>query len=177
MLNPILMLLNSIIAAILGAIAVMLPPSTATARATTRQTRIQTPSSDVPLVTQRVRQEDDSPLESVSWQLSHSNSNPLNPQLPAIQLEFAPDSVSGSAGCNTYFSDINHGQGQQLQFGAIASTRRACEPSLMDRETQYLQALAGVQKYSFDPNGNLWLAYQTTSGTGTLEFSPIHNAP
>ncbi len=174
------MLLNSIIAAILGAMAVMLPPSSATARATTRQTRIQTPPFDVPLVSQgvsqRVRQGDDSPLESVSWQLSRWNGNPLNPELPPIDLELALDTVRGSSGCNTYFGNLNHHQGQQLQFGAIASSRRACEPTIMDRETQYLQSLAGVHKYSVDTHGNLWLAYQTTSGTGTLELSPIHNA-
>jgi heat shock protein HslJ len=96
----------------------------------------------------------------------------VNPELPPINLELDSDTVRGSSGCNTYFGNLDEHQGQHIRFDAIASSRRACEPTIMERETQYLQSLAGVRKYSLEQNGNLWLAYQTTSGTGTLEFSP-----
>lgn len=170
--TPMLMPFNALVAGIsLAAMAVMLPALTATAI----KNPIQTPSSDVPLVSQGVSLEDNSPLESVSWQLSRWNGNPLNSELPAIDLELNRNTVNGSGGCNTYFGNLSHYQGQHLRFGAIASSRRACEPVVTERETQYLQSLAGVHKYSFDMNGNLWLAYQTTSGTGTLEFAAIQN--
>ncbi|MGM0455941.1 META domain-containing protein [Sodalinema sp.] len=163
---------NALVAGIrLAAMAVMLPPLTATAI----ETPIQTPSSDVPLVSQGVSLEDDSPLESVPWQLSRWNGNPLNSELPAIDLELNRDTVNGSGGCNTYFGNLSHYQGQHLRFGAIASSRRACEPVVMQRETQYLQALAGVHKYRIDPDGNLGLAYHSDSETGTLEFTQIND--
>ncbi|MCC5897037.1 MAG: META domain-containing protein [Phormidium sp. BM_Day4_Bin.17] len=113
-------------------------------------------------------------LQSGHWQLSRWNQALLNPELPPISLELNSDGVSGSAGCNRYFGSIGSQEGRRLELGQLASTRRGCEASIMDRESRYLQSLGAVQKYGFTPEGNLWLAYDSESGTGTLEFSPLH---
>ncbi|USR92011.1 META domain-containing protein [Phormidium yuhuli AB48] len=110
------------------------------------------------------------------WQLRYWNQDPLNPELPSISLEINDDEVRGSAGCNHYFGSIERDGGRHFSLGPLASTRRGCEVSLMEREYEYLQALGAVQKYGFTPDGNLWLAYDSQSGTGTLEFSQVEGS-
>lgn len=66
-------------------------------------------------------------------------------------LEISADgSVSGSGGCNRL-----HGQatisGTSLAFGAIASTRMACPPAVMDQESKFLSALEMVRSFRIDP--------------------------
>lgn len=57
--------------------------------------------------------------------------------------------VSGSGGCNRL-----HGQatisGASLTFGAIASTRMACPPAVMDQESKFLSALEAVRSFRID---------------------------
>ncbi len=57
--------------------------------------------------------------------------------------------VSGSGGCNRL-----HGQatisGASLSFGAIASTRMACPPAVMDQESKFLSALEAVRSFRVD---------------------------
>lgn len=148
-----------------GAIATIIPPSTASV--------IRLQSTDIPLTDKS----GNSFLGQTHWQLIRWRGHPLDRELPIIDIHIDADKISGSTGCNRYVSEIESdtapGEGQNWQLGAIASTRRACEPILMDRETQYLQALTGVHKYSIDSDGHLWLAYQSDQDNGTLEFSPI----
>ncbi|WP_159785934.1 META domain-containing protein [Sodalinema gerasimenkoae] len=115
-------------------------------------------------------------LQPGHWQLSRWNQAPLNPELPRISLELNSDGVSGSAGCNRYFGSIGSQEGRRLELGQLASTRRGCEASIMDRESRYLQSLGAVQKYGFTSEGNLWLAYDSELETGTLEFSPLNDS-
>ena len=66
-------------------------------------------------------------------------------------LEISGDgAVSGSGGCNRL-----HGQatisGASLSFGAIASTRMACPPAVMDQESKFLSALQAVRSFRVDP--------------------------
>ncbi len=66
-------------------------------------------------------------------------------------LEISGDgAVSGSGGCNRL-----HGQatisGASLAFGAIASTRMACPPAVMDQESKFLSALQAARSFRVDP--------------------------
>ena len=56
----------------------------------------------------------------------------------------------------TYATD-----GAALTFGPMATTRMACEESLMTQETAVLEALAGVSGWEIDADGRLHL----TGGT------------
>jgi len=66
------------------------------------------------------------------------------PVLPGVEstLVFTGESgAGGSGGCNQWVTDVKLGR-TSIQFGAIGSTRMACEPEVLDQEQRYLTALA-----------------------------------
>lgn len=64
----------------------------------------------------------------------------------AISFAVAADGrVSGRA-CNNYFAEAQIGA-TALEFGPIAGTRMACEPTLMRQENRYFEALALAKGY------------------------------
>jgi heat shock protein HslJ len=58
-----------------------------------------------------------------------------------LTATFTADAVSGSSGCNTYNGTYTR-DGDTLKIGPLATTRMACDPAIMDQETQFLAALA-----------------------------------
>lgn len=65
-------------------------------------------------------------------------------------IRFEPDNqVSGSTGCNRFSGATTIGA-EQLVFGPISMTRRACAPAIMDQEKRISQALQQVATYRFD---------------------------
>ena len=64
--------------------------------------------------------------------------------------------VSGSGSCNSYTGPYTL-SGDSLTFGNLASTRRACEPALMQQEQRFFAALAKVRRFEFAPDGALLL--------------------
>lgn len=67
----------------------------------------------------------------------------------AIFITFSGDQASGSAGCNRFFGPFSLAD-TALSFGALASTRMACEDSVNAREAEFLSALATVTGYSLN---------------------------
>jgi heat shock protein HslJ len=56
--------------------------------------------------------------------------------------------ASGSAGCNNFNGGFTV-DGQQLTFGPLATTRKACaDPAIGQQETDYLAALASTRTFS-----------------------------
>jgi heat shock protein HslJ len=78
--------------------------------------------------------------------------------------------VSGSTGCNL-FSGAFTEENDQIQFGPLASTRRACPPKVMSQERLFLEAMAAVRSFSVDKNGLLHLT--DTEGGELLRLSPV----
>jgi heat shock protein HslJ len=69
---------------------------------------------------------------------------------PEVTLEFAgAGTVSGSAGCNR-FSGPFVADGDAVRLGPLATTRRACEPQVMEQERQLLAAVTQVTRYVID---------------------------
>jgi heat shock protein HslJ len=66
------------------------------------------------------------------------------------------DKVAGSGGVNR-FSGICTTMGDKLKFGALAVTRMAGPPAVMNQETAFLAALAAVTSYRLDDNDLLHL--------------------
>lgn len=52
--------------------------------------------------------------------------------------------VAGSAGCNRYFGSYEVGDDGRLVLSQIGATKRACVPSVMEREQAYLDELGNV---------------------------------
>jgi heat shock protein HslJ len=76
----------------------------------------------------------------------------VSPQLgTTVTASFEPDGrIMGSGGCNTYTGPYTL-SGRDLRIGPLASTRRACEPAILDQETRFLAALGRVT--TFDTSG------------------------
>ena len=80
-------------------------------------------------------------------------------------LTFTEDgAVSGSTGCNRYNGTWTL-SGDQLVFGPIASTRRACFGALNDMEQKFLSVLQEPATLSLDQTGLLRLQ----SANGSIE--------
>jgi heat shock protein HslJ len=73
---------------------------------------------------------------------------------PTLRLEGGR--ASGNTGCNSFTGSYTL-SGERLEFGAIATTRMACEPAVMEQERSYLSTLAVVRSYSRYGNGSLSL--------------------
>ena len=86
-------------------------------------------------------------LQDTRWVLvTLEGESPLPDRAPSA--EFAEDQVSGSTGCNTYFSTYEV-DGDELTIGTVAVTEMWCmEPEgVMDQEQAFLAALASVTSY------------------------------
>jgi len=70
----------------------------------------------------------------------------------SIDLTLEDDSVSGSAGCNTYSGVAEFDAGSMTLGPEIAVTAMACEPAIMDQEAAYLAALERVTGYVLEPD-------------------------
>jgi heat shock protein HslJ len=92
-------------------------------------------------------------LEGTKWTLL-SYGTPDSPQVlvgdTEITLEFdvAGGQINGSAGCNSYFGDIEI-KGNELSVGMVGSTEMYCmDPEgVMEQETAYTSALTLVESY------------------------------
>lgn len=81
-----------------------------------------------------------------TWELTTLHgSEPL--EGTAIDLTLEEDSVSGSAGCNSYTGAAEFDAGSMTLGPDIAVTMMACEPAIMDQEATYLTALERVTGY------------------------------
>jgi heat shock protein HslJ len=87
-----------------------------------------------------------------------------------VTAQFGPDTVTGSAGCNTYRASCAL-DAAAISFGPAASTRMACpEPAgRMEQEQRYLDLLGQVTSYQRF-HDQLWLE----AGDGqALVFKPL----
>lgn len=75
--------------------------------------------------------------------------------------------LTGSAGCNAYFATWKE-EGNTLIIGPIGSTRRACEPPVMEQEAGYLSLLENVTRYLVR-NGTLTLSDSGRNFTMVLQ--------
>jgi heat shock protein HslJ/phosphoglycolate phosphatase-like HAD superfamily hydrolase len=84
-------------------------------------------------------------------------------------LEISEDgSVSGSTAVNRYGGKAKI-DGQKLEFGPLAVTRRAGHPALMDQESKFTKALGRVASFRIENSGLLYLMDAT--GNDVLRFS------
>jgi len=77
--------------------------------------------------------------------------------------------VTGSGGCNRFNGGFKT-KGNQLTINPLATTRKACEESLMTQESRFLKALQTAQRYEVNDQG-LQIFYKTDQGSGVLRFT------
>ncbi len=104
-----------------------------------------------------------------SWRLTRLDVAETPESGESITLELKDGRLTGSAGCNRYFSDVTSDGGQQLSVGPVGATRRMCLPEVMKDEGAFLQRLQGVDRFSF-VLGDLALSYRADERMGTLFF-------
>jgi heat shock protein HslJ len=79
------------------------------------------------------------------------------PNEPAVTLQLGADGrAAGKAGCNQYSGPYQLGDGT-LSFGAMISTKMACDEPVMAIEQAYLAALANVTRYEVRNESELLL--------------------
>ena len=90
--------------------------------------------------------------------------------LTDITADFSGDRVTGSGGCNRFMGSYKTKGNNQLSISPLASTRKACEESLMTQESRFVKALQTAQRYEVNDQG-LQIFYKTEQGTGVLRFT------
>jgi heat shock protein HslJ len=80
------------------------------------------------------------------------------PTEPQITLQFGADGrAAGKGGCNQY-SGPYQAAGNGISFGAMVSTKMACDGDVMEREQAYLDLLGRVSSYELRNNAELILS-------------------
>lgn len=73
-------------------------------------------------------------------------------------IEFLPDGqIAGLGSCNRYSGRWSL-TGETLEVGPLASTRKACEPALMDQENRLLRQLQSTRSFDISQRGELLLS-------------------
>ena len=62
-------------------------------------------------------------------------------------IEFTADRVAGTGGCNRFFGGYAV-SGESISFNGVGSTRMACAPEIMARETAFFGVLNGAQRFA-----------------------------
>ena len=112
------------------------------------------------------------PLEG-SWDVTGYNNGKQAVVSPVtgstLTAIFTADSVSGSAGCNTYSGTYTL-DGTSLKIGPLATTMKACsDQAVNDQEQQFLAALQAST--TFDHTGNV-LTLKAAGGENQVTLTP-----
>jgi copper homeostasis protein (lipoprotein) len=100
-------------------------------------------------------------LGGVQWTLAELDGELLDlvedERAPFLLLDLEESSVTGSGGCNRLVGSFALAE-DELRFGALATTRMACSEAVMEREQDFLAALARVTAYGLEEDSLALLA-------------------
>lgn len=95
-------------------------------------------------------------LPGSAWQVtSLAGQAPLEEHPITLQFD-TEGNVSGNGSCNTFGGTCTI-EGKTIKFGPLRSTRRACEPDVMQQEHRFLAMLGSVTTWQIDSDGTLVL--------------------
>lgn len=102
-----------------------------------------------------------------NWILGRLNGAPINKSivLPTMNLNLNQMRIAGSGGCNNYTGSIDKLTTGTLNFGTIASTKKACINNNI--EDDYLKVLNSVKTYE---TNELTLTFMDSDGNEILSF-------
>lgn len=82
-------------------------------------------------------------LQQSNWQLEGASAD-------AFTLALVDGKLVGKAGCNRYFAGATSPKNGVLTLSDFGSTRMACEPEAMQKESEFLQTLQKVGTFSIE---------------------------
>lgn len=96
-------------------------------------------------------------LSGSAWQVtSIAGQTPLEGHPITLQFD-TEGNVSGNGSCNTFGGTCTI-EGKTTKFGPLRSTRRACEPDVMQQEHRFLAMLGSATSWEIDAGGALLLS-------------------
>ena len=99
------------------------------------------------IVVQRVQDPSDAPSPAGRWLAEDISGGGVIDNVQTV-LEIAADgTLAGTSGCNAMTGKAVI-SADQIAFGAIASTRRACPPAVMAQEQKFFAALATARRWA-----------------------------
>jgi heat shock protein HslJ len=113
-------------------------------------------------------------LDGSEWRLTHFSRAEAAPAEPRATISFDASSVSGNAGCNSYFGDVMEDSESpgQIGFGPVGATAMMCPDEIMAVETRFLELLGSVTQYGFLA-GKLVLSWQVDDTYGAMFLLPV----
>jgi len=103
------------------------------------------------------------------WRLVEIDGQPV-PEGVTVSLEVKDGRVFGNSGCNQYSAGIENGAVPgEIHIGPTMGTRMACPDEQMNVETEFLQALASVNRFQFQA-GKLILSGMADGEPVSLKF-------
>ncbi|MBN2113629.1 MAG: META domain-containing protein [Acidimicrobiia bacterium] len=115
--------------------------------------------------------EPDRPLAGTVWHLTtlvdgEVASSIIAGTTPTLLVDDTAARISGSTGCNNYFGPASFAE-EQVTVGALASTKMACAPEVMQQEAFVLAVLGGAATWEIEGS-----ALRITAADGrALEFA------
>jgi heat shock protein HslJ len=104
------------------------------------------------------------------WVLREWSWGEKAPEEPEVMLRYDDGRLTGSSGCNNYFTAATPGEMPgDVSLGTIGATRMACPEPEMEVEARFLSQLEGVNRFGF-LIGELMLEYATDDGSGVRIF-------
>ena len=95
-------------------------------------------------------------LLDTAWTVTSIGGKPVLPET-RVTLSIAPDHrAGGHGGCNNFFTEAEF-EASPLSFGAVAATRMACAPDVMDQEAALFAALDATSDYRQEDGAALQL--------------------
>ena len=95
-------------------------------------------------------------LAGAAWQVQQLNGQPVSNATLTLNFH-EPGKLAGKAACNNYMASYEQ-QASQFTIQTGGMTMKACPQPLMDIESQFVEALKGVDSATIDDQGTLLLS-------------------
>lgn len=133
---------------------------------------IMPPETEMPIEESEAEEEaSTNDLANINWTLRHTivggDAMVPPPEDSHIYFEITNEGVSGSAGCNGFNGEVTI-EGNNISFGPLATTRRACAEEVMSYENAVLDILSQTAVFSL---ANNTLTLSNADGLPLAEFA------
>jgi heat shock protein HslJ len=113
-----------------------------------------------------------SALEGSEWLLTRLKQNHHLPEGTEVTVAFSEGRIAGHSGCNRFSAGLEEGgMPGEIRIGDAMVTRMACPEDQMNLETEFLDLLSHVSRFSFLA-GQLVLGGEKESYSFMLKFKP-----